>query len=118
MVELSDMQKSEIALNKISVTNIINSYHCFDREFWLSYKALEAVMPKPEFENIKLSILKSKKIDNKYIQKYKDSYELKVTEIDTDWKIENEEDKNNGIAVHEMIRNKFATDLFNANKEF
>ena len=51
----------------LSVTGIIKNFHCFDREFWLSYKALEAIMDPNEFKNIKMTLLKSKKVNPKII---------------------------------------------------
>lgn len=51
-------------MNTLSVTQIINGFKKFDREFWLSYKALERVMPPEVFEQYKMKILKSKKLDS------------------------------------------------------
>ena len=50
-------------MTNLSVTGIIRNYHYFDREFWLSYKALEAVMNPVEWNYIKMTLLKSKRID-------------------------------------------------------
>lgn len=106
-------------MNNLSVTGIVNSYHTFEREFWLSYKALEAVMAPSEWDNVKMTLLKSKRIDDKILQKVnKDQYEFKRAEIDADWRQKNEESKKAGSEVHEMIRNEFVTDLFRAQQDF
>ena len=51
-------------MNTISVTQIINNFKKFDREFWLSYKALEQLMAPEAFEACKMKMLKSKKVDS------------------------------------------------------
>jgi len=102
-------------MNNLSVTGIVNSYHTFEREFWLSYKAMEAVMNPNDWDNVKMTLLKSKRIDPKLFNLVdKDAYELKRSEIDADWRQKNEEAKAAGTAVHEMIHNELVTDLFAA----
>ena len=69
----------------ISVTSIINSYHQFDREFWLSYKVLEKIHP--NFDSIKLNLLKSKRIDQKYLKEIDiNQYNLEKALLDAEWK--------------------------------
>lgn len=106
-------------MNNIAVTGIINNYHTFEREFWLSYKALEAVMIPIEWDNVKMSLLKSKRIDDKIFKTAdKSVYDQKRAEIDADWRQKNEEAKATGSAVHEMIHNELITDIFSARKDF
>lgn len=96
----------------LSVTGIIRNYHCFEREFWLSYKALEMVMAPNEWENVKMMLLKSKRIDEKLLNKIdRNQYELKKAEIDAEWKQKNEDAKVTGIATHEYLHNLLCTDL-------
>lgn len=106
-------------MNNLSVTGIVNSYHTFEREFWLSYKALEAIMNPMLFNTIKVNLLKSKRIDPKYFYMVDvNEYELKKSEIDAEWKQKSEESKKAGSDVHEMIRNEFVTNLFQAQQDF
>ena len=99
-------------MTNLSVTQIINSYKIFSRNFWLSYKALEAVMQPEEFEKIKMTLMKSKWIDPKILERIdKTEYELKRAEIDLEWKRKSEEARATGIAVHDKIHNLLCTDL-------
>lgn len=103
----------------LAVTNIVNNYHTFEREFWLSYKAIEAVMDPIKWEYYKTILLKSKRIDQKILNEINiDEYEQKRAEIDADWKQRNEEAKQAGTAVHEMIHNELVTDIFAARRDF
>lgn len=101
----------------ISVTSIINSYHQFDREFWLSYKVLEKIYP--NFDSIKLNLLKAKRIDQKYLKEIDiNQYNLEKALLDAEWKQENEEAKKVGTSTHEYIHNLFCTDLKAVKSEF
>ena len=99
-------------MTNLSVTGIIRNYHYFDREFWLSYKALEAVMNPVEWGQIKMTLLKSKRIDQKLIEEVGiEKYNEKVKEIDAEWTKKNEEAKQTGITTHEYLHNLLCTDL-------
>ena len=99
-------------MTNIAVTQLINTYKVFSRDFWLSYKALEAVMVPSEFDKIKITLMKSKWIDPKIFEKIdKNEYEIKRAEIDNEWKKKSEDARNTGIAVHEQIHNLLVTDL-------
>jgi hypothetical protein len=92
-------------MNTISVTQIINNFKKFDREFWLSYKALEQLMPPEAFEACKMKMLKSKKVDSAILSQVDlEEFELKRLEIDAEWRKENEEAKQQGTAIHDLIR--------------
>ena len=92
-------------MNTISVTQIINNFKKFDREFWLSYKALEQLMPAEAFEACKMKMLKSKKVDSTILAQINlEEFELKRLEIDAEWRKENEEAKRQGTAIHDLIR--------------
>ena len=95
----------------LAVTNLIKDYHVFSRDFWLSYKALEAVMSQDAFDSIKMKLMKSKWIDPKILDTIdKNQYEIKKAEIDAEWKQKNEEAKATGTAVHDQIHNMLVTD--------
>jgi ATP-dependent exoDNAse (exonuclease V) beta subunit len=99
-------------MTNLSVTNLINTYKVFSRNFWLSYKALEAIMVPSEFEKIKMTLMKSKWIDPKIFERVdKNAFELKKAEIDLEWKKKSEDARNTGIAVHDKIHNMLVTDL-------
>lgn len=99
-------------MTNLAVTQLINTYKVFSRDFWLSYKALEAVMVPSEFDKIKMTLMKSKWIDPKIFEKIdKNEYEIKRAEIDNEWKKKSEDARNTGIAVHEQIHNMLVTDL-------
>lgn len=98
-------------MNKLSVTNIINQYRVFDQDFWLSYKTLEKIHP--NFDNIKMSILKAKRIVDKHLEGIDlQIYETEKALLKAEWDAKNKEAKENGSNVHEMIRNMFCTDLY------
>ena len=92
-------------MKTISVTQIINNFKKFDREFWLSYKALEQLMAPEAFEACKMKMLKSKKVDSTILSQVNlEEFELKRLEIDAEWRKENEEAKQQGTAIHDLIR--------------
>lgn len=93
----------------LAVTTLISNYHCFDREFWLSYKTLEKVTPKEEWDEIKMTLLRSKRVNPKYIEPYKEQYDIELQLLDQEWKQKSEEDKAIGTSVHEAIHNMFCT---------
>lgn len=106
-------------MNTISVTQVINNFKKFDREFWLSYKALEAVMPSELFNEQKLLILKSKRIDNTVLSLVDiEQFNLKKAEIDAEWREESEEAKSTGNEVHEMIRLSLTNNPEKTKEEF
>lgn len=103
----------------LSVTGIVHSYHVFDREFWLSYKTLESMMNPIEWEDTKMFLLKSKRIDDKCFEHIdREQYEINRSALDAEWKQKNEQAKSTGSAVHEMIRNELTTDIFSARQTY
>ena len=103
----------------LSVTGIIKDYHVFSREFWLSYKAIEAVIDPIKWESIKIPLLKSKKIDEKILSMVNiEEYNLKRAEIDQEWIQKNEEAKNRGNVMHEQLHNMLITDLSGCKSTF
>lgn len=90
----------------LSVTGILKDYKTFSREFWLSYKVLEKIMPVSKFEEIKLRLLKAKKIPSEVMDMVDESVFTREKELlDQEWKQKNEEAKATGTAIHEEIRN-------------
>lgn len=103
----------------ISVTGILREYKSFSRDFWLQYKALEALIPEVEWGNVKMQLLKTKRIDDKILQLVDPvDFEVKKQEIDLEWKQKNEEAKQTGITVHEAIRDALIVDFPNAVKKY
>lgn len=95
----------------LAVTKIISSYHQFERDFWLSYKALESVMGETEWNMIKMQLLKSKRIDDKILSKVnREEYETKRSELDAEWKKKNDDAKAAGTATHEYLHNLLCTE--------
>lgn len=93
----------------LAVTNIIKNFHCFDRDFWLDYKALEKVHP--DFDSIKMILLKAKRVDPKYIKDIESDF-LEARELlDTEWKTSNEEAKQRGIEVHQYLHDLVSNDI-------
>lgn len=88
----------------LAVTSIISAYHVYDREFWLDYKTLEKLMSKEEFNEIKLSLLKSKIIDQEYIESIGiEKFKTERDVLDAEWKKKSEDAKKAGTEVHERI---------------
>ena len=45
---------------------MLNDFHVFDSDFWLSYKTLEKLHP--DFDSIKMFLLRAKRVDPKYLK--------------------------------------------------
>ena len=98
-------------MTNISVTGILREYKTFSRDFWLQYKALEAIMPEAEWNNVKMILLRTKRVGPEILAQVDiEAYELKKAEIDADWLQKSEEAKQEGITVHDMIRNAITTE--------
>lgn len=99
----------------LSVSSLINKYKQFARNFWLGYKTLEKLHP--NFDDIKMNLLKSKRIDPKY---YADlpTYQMEKDLLDLEWKKKSEEARAIGTSTHEYIHNLFVTDLKGCKLEF
>ena len=97
-------------MTNISVTGILREYKSFSRDFWLQYKALEAIMQPELWNNVKMQLLRTKRIDEKILSLVDPTeFEVKKQEIDLEWKQKNDEAKQTGIAVHDAIRNALVT---------
>lgn len=106
-------------MTNISVTGILREYKSFSRDFWLQYKALEAIMQPELWNNVKMQLLRTKRIDEKILSLVDPTeFEVKKQEIDLEWKQKNEEAKQTGIAVHEAIRDALIVDYPNAVKKY
>lgn len=96
-------------MNIIGVTSLIKNYHHFDQEFWLSYKALEVLLEPEQFKDVKISLLKSKKIPPKLIEKVGwEAYEVERQVIKKEWEEAREEAKETGIKLHKEIQELFS----------
>lgn len=94
---------------KLSVTGIIQSYHIFNKDFWLDYKTLEAIMPNDQFEAIKTKLMRSGMVREQLIPD-KEQFQIKRAEIEADWKQKSEEAKAEGTRVHESLQQAVISD--------
>ena len=100
---------------KLSVTGIIQQYKVFSKDFWLGYKTLEKLYP--DFDSIKINLLKCKRIDPKYYQDIP-NYQIERDLLEQEWNQKNEEAKQQGISTHEYIHNLLCTNLQACKNEF
>lgn len=106
-------------MTTLSCTGIINSMRVFSKNFWLAYKALEAVMNPYRFDQIKTTLMKSKRIDPKFLEEIDIAeFEQKKAEIEADWLQKSEDAKATGTAVHDRIHNLLVTDIVSCKKEY
>lgn len=97
---------------RISPTILIREYHQFSKSFWLSYKTLEKVLPEIQFSELKIKLLKSKKIILESIQGLDiEQFKIERELLEKEWDQKSEEAKQTGISTHEQIHNLFCTDL-------
>ena len=87
-----------------SVTTLIGKYHeKFDPEFWSRYKAFERCMVKEDFIIIKSKLLRNKKADLSWFEKYNidvDLFNTAVDEILESYRLANEEGCRRGTEYH------------------
>ena len=99
-------------MERISFSSILPMYKTFDKAFWLDYKTLEKLLPQEKFNEIKMSLLKSKRVSDKYFEGIdRDQFEVEKKLLDAEWTQKNEESKQQGIQIHEQIHNLFCTDI-------
>lgn len=96
-------------MKRFSVTCMIQSYHIFDKDFWLDYKALEAIIPAEQFEEIKVQLMRAGKVRESVIPD-KEQFQIKRAEIEADWKQKSEDAKAEGTKVHEDLQNAVISD--------
>ena len=93
-------------LNCISATTLIHRYvQPFDSEFWSRYKALEAIVDKSIFTDIKKKLVDTKKFDYKYLGECgidEESFENKRQEILKEWEKKNKDACERGTALHKF----------------
>lgn len=108
-----------MCMHRIGVTGLLNQYKTFSKDFWLSYKALEKVLPEVYFADIKMKLLKSKKIILDQINNLDiDKFNLERALLEKEWSEKNEEAKQTGTLVHEQIHNLFCTNLHSVKTDF
>lgn len=99
-------------MNTMSVTGILREYKIFDREFWLSYKTLEKLLPPDQFNLIKIPLMRTKQVKDEYLQSInKQVYETERQLLDAEWKEKSNEAKEAGIKLHDTLHNMFCTNL-------
>lgn len=93
-------------LNCISATTLIHRYvQPFDGEFWSRYKALEALVDKSIFTDIKKKLVDTKKFEYKYLEECsidEESFENKRQEILKEWEKKNKDACERGTALHKF----------------
>lgn len=102
-------------MQNLAVTRLVSDYHVFDSEFWLGYKTLEKFYP--DFESIKMNLLKSKKVLDKYTALVP-NYEVEKELLATEWKAKNEQAKADGVKTHEYIQSLLKSDPVACSREF
>lgn len=101
-----------MCMYRISPTSLIREYHTFSKDFWLSYKTLEKMLPEIQFADMKMKLLKSKKIILNLIPGLDiDQFKIEREILEKEWTQKNEEAKQTGTLIHEQIHNLFCTDL-------
>lgn len=95
----------------ISVTTLIGRYEQeFDKNFWSSYKALEALLPKESWQIEKKSLLNIKKFNKDILDIYNIpelDFNKKQQEILDEWDRKNKESCERGTKIHSEIENSF-----------
>lgn len=90
----------------ISVTTLIESFgQPFDSDFWASYKALEEIIGKDEYEKIKKELLSKKKFDTKWLDKYNilpEDFTIVKEKILDNWRKTNQEACERGTKIHKF----------------
>ena len=106
-------------MNIIGVTSLIKNYHHFDQDFWLAYKALEKLLSKEEFDDIKTTLLKTKRVPETVLSTIDTVlYETEKQLIKAEWEEAREQARNLGIQIHDRIHNLFCADLKTLKKDF
>lgn len=93
----------------ISVTTLIHNFtNPFDKEFWSSYKALEKLLSKSEWEIEKKSLLSTKKFDKVLLEMYdisENDFNRAQQAILDEWDAENKRSCERGTKIHADLEN-------------
>lgn len=97
----------ECGSSYISVTTLIGQFHeKFEKEFWLSYKTLEQILPSEEFLRIKPFIIKDRSIKKEFLKDIDfDTFTTVRKSIQDEWDIKNKEACEFGTKVHLELEN-------------
>ena len=92
-----------------SVTTLIGKYELpYDRDFWSKYKALERLVTKEEWKEIKPSLLKTEHFDNKMLEVYNVSesdLNREQQDILDEWAETNRVACERGTKIHSQMEN-------------
>lgn len=92
-----------------SVTTLIGKYELpYNREFWSKYKALERLVSKEEWKEIKPSLLKTEKFDDKILEVYnvsKSDLNREQQNILDEWANTNKIACERGTKIHSQMEN-------------
>lgn len=102
-------------MQNLAVTYLINNYRVFDADFWLGYKVLEKLYP--NFDDIKMLLLKSKRIDPKYSDCVA-NFEIEKQLLQAEWKAKSDKAKEDGTKTHQFIQNLLTTNPVECSREF
>ncbi len=97
------------SIKYISVTTLIGKYELpYDREFWSKYKALEKLVTKEQWKEIKSSLLKTETFNNKILEVY-DISEKELNRVQQDildeWAETNRIACERGTKIHSQMEN-------------
>ena len=99
------------SINYTSVTTMIGKYEPeFDKEFVSKYKALERLIPAPQWKKDKGGIWKSHRIPKEYLEVNEiDEEELNAVQQDIldEWEQINKESCERGTKIHSQLENSF-----------
>ena len=87
----------------ISVTTLIDKFGNFDKDFWSSYKALQALIGDTKFNKIKTGLQKAKMFDISILGDYNISiaeFEAQKRKTQNGWKKKADESCERGSAIH------------------
>ena len=95
--------------NYISVTTLISKFHeKFDKEFWLSYKTLEKILPIEYFDKIKPILTREKKVREEFLKDLEFDKFVSVRKgIEAEWDNNNKEACEYGTKIHLELENMF-----------
>lgn len=95
----------------ISVTTLIEKYgQKFDADFWSAYKALETLIPKENWKEVKRRLLDTKRLDDDLLELYgitDNDFNAAQQGILDKWAEENRKSCERGTKIHAKLENSF-----------
>lgn len=104
----------------VYVTDLVKNYSPeFNEEFWSGYRALESIMDKELWKELRDILLRRKLIDEVILEKYDinaSDFIAAKNRILEEWRKKSEEASERGKLVHDMLRDKISSGNFNYKK--